>query len=119
MKEHDIDQRLLGRIKTGLDDGLERLDPAISRRLGESRRGAVNQPGRFRLPGLGALRLVPFTGTATAIAIMTVFTLWYAGRPANIDPRGDEVELVAAQGNLEMYKDLDFYSWLAKNDDTR
>lgn len=119
MKEHDVNQRLLGRIKAGLDDGLDRLDPGIVRRLGESRRTAVNQPERLRLPGLGAIRLVPFTGAATAVALLAALSLWYTGRPAGNDPKGDEVELMASQGNLEMYKDLDFYSWLAKNDETR
>jgi hypothetical protein len=58
-------------------------------------------------------------GIATVCAMVVAVSIWYGTRqslPTN-DP--EDVEILAAQDQLDLYKDLDFYSWLASADNDR
>ena len=67
------------------------------------------------LPSLGGKR-EDYAGFATAAVLLVMVMNWHPSHPAAPENRLEELELVAQQGSLEMYKDLDFYRWLAKND---
>ncbi len=110
---------LVRQIKDELDAGLDRLDPAISARLGEGRRTALAQPATSLFPGLFSQRLLPLTGIATAAILVVAVSLWYAMRPTMPENRAEDIEVLTAQGNLDMYRDLDFYKWLASAHETR
>lgn len=119
MTEHSDDELFASRIKDELDAGLERMDPALAARLGQSRRRALGQPERSFWPGLRPLRLLPITGFATAMVMVAAVSLWYGTRPGMTDTRAEEIEMLATQGSLEMYRELDFYTWLAETHETR
>jgi len=111
---------LVRHIKDELDAGLDRLDPAISARLGEGRRTALAQPAASSFfSGLFSLRLLPLTGIATAAILVVAVSLWYTMRPTMPENRAEDIEVLTAQGNLDMYRDLDFYKWLANAHETR
>ncbi|NVN90176.1 MAG: hypothetical protein HXX11_06190 [Desulfuromonadales bacterium] len=110
---------LVSCVKDELNAGLEHMDPAIMARLVESRRRALAQPVRAFLPGLHFMRLLPITGLATAVVMVAAVSLWYVARPSMTDTRAEEIEMLATQGSLDMYRELDFYTWLAETHETR
>lgn len=110
------DDPIISQIKQELNNGLDQLDPAISNRLREGRIKALEQiqPKPFweRLfihPG-------QLAGFATAVVLLVIVLHWRPSGPVLSENRVEELELVAQQGSLEMYKELDFYLWLAKNE---
>lgn len=106
-------------IKTVLDAGLEHLDPSISTRLRQGRIKALEQTQRKPFQTWFFMHPRQLIGIATAAILLLMVTNWRPLRPSQPENRVEELELVAQQGSLEMYKDLDFYRWLAKNDAAR
>lgn len=116
MTRQKQDDPLTRQIKQELDAGLDRLDPAIAARLQESRSKALEQTTRrpFWEWLLGHPRQL--AGFATAALLLVLVVHWNPLHPVTPENRIEEMELVAQQGSLDMYKDLDFYAWLAKAD---
>lgn len=112
--EHDARQ-----IKAVLDAGLGQLDPSITARLREGRLKALEQAER---PPFVQRLLVghprQLAGFATAAVLLAMVLNWYPSRSPMPEFQAEEMEMAAQQGNLEMYKDLEFYRWLAQNDAT-
>ena len=105
-------------IKTVLDAGLEHLDPSISTRLREGRIKALEQATPKPFAAWTFLRPQRLAGFATAIMLLILISHWHPSRPGMPENRMEEMELLAQQGSLDMYKDMDFYAWLAKTDET-
>lgn len=103
-------------IKAALDAGLEQLDPSITARLREGRLKALEQATRPTFVQWLSGHPRQLAGFATAAVLLVMVMNWHPSRPGMPENRLEELELVAQQGSLEMYKDLDFYRWLAKND---
>lgn len=106
-------------VKVLLDQETAQLDPAITDQLRKSRQAAVATmaPPGTRWYGLSAAQRWP--GYATALVLLLALSLWFGTRPTTSGPKTEELELLANQGSLEMYHDLDFYAWLARADETR
>ena len=119
MNDNNGNENLFRQIKDELDAGLDRLDPSITNRLRESRRKAVAQPAKSLFPGFHFMRLLPLTGVATAVVLVTAVSLWHTTRPSMTENKAEEIEIMTAQGNLDMYRELDFYKWLAETHETR
>ena len=120
MNEQGNGQDFVRRVRSELDAGLEQLDPAIARRLQESRRSALElaEKSPFRLFGLP--RLVPVGAFATLAVAVVAVSLWFSMRTQPVPDRAnEEIEVLTVPGNLEMYKDLEFFQWLARTDETR
>jgi len=119
MNEIDQEQKLQARVRRALDVELESLDPAITCRLQECRRRAVEQIERKPFSLLTVPRLIPVGGATLAVAALTV-SLWYGMRPQPVPNKAaDEIEVLTVQGNLEMYKELDFFQMLAQTHESR
>jgi len=119
MNEHE--QELLAQVRNVLDSGLERLDPGITERLRKNRLLAMEliekKPARrfFDMP-----RLIPVGGFATLAVAAVAVSLWFSMRPQPFSNNVvADIEVLTAQGNLEMYKDLDFFQMLAQTHGTR
>jgi hypothetical protein len=131
MNEHENEQDFLTRVREELDAGLEQMDPSVSRRLQAIRRTALEQAekkpvGLFSMPrlvpvGLFSMpRLVPVGAFATLAVAAVAMSLWFSMRQQPIPNRAaDEIEVLTVQGNLEMYKDLEFFQWLAQTHEHR
>jgi len=47
-------------------------------------------------------------------------SLWVYQRPQTVPTRmAEEMEVLTVPGNLDMYKDLEFFQWLAQTHETR
>jgi hypothetical protein len=114
------EQELLDKLRSRLDAGLEEIDPVIAKRLRESRQQAVDlaekKPSHlFHIP-----RLLPAGGFAVLAVVALSASLWFSMRPQPFQNQtAEEIEVLTAPGNLEMYKDLEFFQWLAQTHEPR
>ena len=112
MNGNERDKLFLEQAKKDLDAGTENLDYDILLRLGKARKVALEaaHPGRrFFIP-----RWVTAGGLATAVMMVVAVSFWHTSAPDGIPVRqAEDVEILTAQENLDISKDLDFYSWLA------
>ena len=107
MNEHD-DADWLDRARRRLQRSTEELDPDTLRRLRQARAAALGQADR-KAP----TRWMPWGGAALAASLALAVLLWqpWAGPPES--PAAlEDLELLAAEENLELYEELEFYLWL-------
>jgi len=120
MNEHEHDQDLLNKVRSRLDADLENLDPSITGRLRESRRRAVDLADRKPFSLFNIPRLVPAGSFAMLAVVAVVASLWFSQHTASFSSNAtEEIEVLTVQGNLEMYKDLEFFQWLEQTHETR
>jgi hypothetical protein len=119
IKEKGQDERILKRAREALDESAGNLDIRTLERLRDVRHRAVEaadeRPGLLlRLP-----RWVKVSGFATAAAAVLVFFLWFTSPRHDLTVRNPEdFEIVLAKDQIDLYEDLDFYSWMADDEDT-
>lgn len=108
------EERFIARVKEHLDQGASELDPAVQARLRHARYQALRHPSQ------GIPWLWPMTGLATACTALIVTILWW---PSSPDPMVDgpaqvveDIEVLIAEDQLDLYEDLEFYAWLAEQD---
>ena len=112
--ENEVNEQLAKQAKAMFDDSVERLDAAALSRLNQGRHAALSrlQDGRT---GVVWGRWVPLTGVAAA-ALVTVMVM---RGPESIDMPTESVtdfEILLDGESLEMFEDLEFYSWLEAAD---
>ena len=108
MSEDDRDEAIAARARRELDRQLESLDDATRVRLRAARLRALDaydaRPAWRGRPALGAL-------AAGLVGLTLVATWWLREAPPALDGLED-VEILAATDDWELYDDLDFYRWL-------
>ncbi len=112
--DNEVNEAFAAQAKGLFDDSVERLDAAALSRLNQGRHAAVErlQGGR---PATLWGRWVPATGVAAA-ALVTVIVM---RGPEVDDMPADSVtdfEILLEGESLEMFEDLEFYSWLEAAD---
>ena len=106
-------QKLLAGLKGVLDQSCERIDANTLTRLKAGRLRAVELAGSryslfFRRP-----HWLTAGGLATAALLMVMVTGWFvASRQSRPAQQLEDLEIMAAQEQLDLYADLDFYRWL-------
>ena len=116
MNDQERDERFLKRLQDELAAGDDRLDQAVLTRLRESRQAAVAQAGRrfWHLPRLPAW--VTASGLATAALLVVAVSLWLGNGQRPLPGTSvDDMEVITAQEQLDLYEDLEFYRWLAES----
>ncbi len=113
MNGEETKQKLLDGLKGALDEGCERLDANTLARL---------KVGRLRALELAAARKPLFYqrphwltagGLATTALLVVMVTGWLvASRQNRPAQQLEDLEIMAAQEQLDLYADLDFYRWL-------
>jgi len=108
-------------VKKTLDDSQEQLDSATQLRLQAIRKEAIKQGlGREGMPhtnvgGNWPSWVLPASGFAS-IALVAVLTigLWQqTGTEQNLLANLEDMSLLIASDDLELYEELEFYQWLA------
>ncbi len=123
----EIDAQLIEAIRHRLDEQADGLDSATLLRLAQARRlalaAAVEPRRRWRRMMRPSRRpvgdwLVPAGAFASVLATAVALTLMVA-EPGNGSAREmDDVELLTAGEELELFENLEFYQWLQDREQT-
>ena len=117
MKNEEQETQFMGHVRSGLDREAENLDIETATRLKRIRYSAIEQidSSRFKLWRL--LRL-PALAVVTGVIIATVVITDYRS-PTIIQNQHAlaDLEILASDEQLNLFDDLEFYSWLAETED--
>lgn len=116
MKKSQHDEELARKAKGLFDDSVEQLDAATLSRLNRSRHEALAELKSAKPVGQWQ-RWVPATGVAAAAVIAVV--VWQGGPVEGPLPSTGPVtdfEILLGEDSLEMFEDLEFYSWIDSAD---
>ncbi len=104
------------RFTAALDEQVDALDAVTLQRINQARQQALEQRKRRWRPGQW---LIP-AGSLAALALVAMVIVNLSGKPgapASADfPDDEALQLLTAQDDLELYRDLDFYLWLDQQD---
>ncbi|MHB1238947.1 MAG: DUF3619 family protein [Gammaproteobacteria bacterium] len=113
----DQEDVFLERIRSSLDAGVRDLDGPTLERLQGARRHALAsaRPCRRRSISLW----VPAAAVAGVVALALLLVVGRPSAPASstVAAQLDAVDVLASGDSLDLYQDLDFYTWLARDAD--
>lgn len=115
MKNENQEQKLIDFAKRTLDHDIQNLDPGMLSRLQSARQTVLSHTSKPHSWTPSA-----WATLAACLMIVTIsFSLWKTNSP-EVTARLplDDVEILASADGWEFYDDLEFYSWLAENDQT-
>ena len=107
----DKQTRFIAAAKTELDRSAQQLDELTTARLRAARQRALDaRPRRLAWLAAGGL------ATAALTATLVTFLLF---APAVAPPASglEQLDLLSENDGLELYRDLEFYRWLADHTD--
>jgi hypothetical protein len=114
MNEQDK-ERFAEQSKALFDDSVERLDAATLSQLNQARHRALEEVSAAR-PEKQWLRWVPVTGVAAAAVVAVMVMNAPVAVQTGESIMTTDFELLLEDENLEMFEDLEFYSWLEAAD---
>lgn len=109
MTEHDRDAAFIRAVRSRLDQSAEHLDALTLSRIAQARHAALQ--GRKRAPILEYW--LPAAALAIAASAVVVAVL-VSRAPSAAEPMLEDLELIAAPDDLDLYRNLEFYAWLEK-----
>jgi len=107
----DKESRFIAAVKAELDRDTQQLDELTIARLRAARRKALEaRPRRLTWLAVGGLATAALTATLVAFLLFT---------PAVAPPVSglEQFDLLSENDGLELYRDLEFYRWLAEHAD--
>lgn len=113
MNEQARDEKLVEKVRVFLDESMESLSPEVRLRLQEARYRAVQAAGekpRF----FSFARWVTVGGLATATTAVLALFFWFNVPSVEIpDKQVEDIEILTSKDQIDFYKDLEFFRWLA------
>ncbi|MFQ5488482.1 MAG: DUF3619 family protein [Gammaproteobacteria bacterium] len=112
MRQDANEERFVAAMKAALDHRLESLDGETTERLEQVRRqvlatGTAQRPSWVQAAGLAAV-------AASALLVVSLWFVGDGGRDApELLPLMEDLELLGAKQDIKFFEDLDFYLWLA------
>jgi len=116
MTEEPAENTFLKHSKNVLDQSLENMDTLTSSRLAAARRRAVEAAESSRVHHRSFWYVAVPSGAAASILLAVVLLGPWSGN-SQAPNVWEDLEILASDENLEMYENLEFYSWLAEQDD--
>lgn len=107
------DEKLVSNVCNALDDSVQRIDAETSQRIIAAREQALaKSPKGFSMPKIFAMAATTFS---IFIAVLIVNTqLNQSLEPVDTH----SIEIAATQDTIELYEELEFYTWLVDEDIT-
>ncbi len=106
-------QKQLDGLKEALDASCERIDANTLARMKTGRVRALELAESHNSLFFRRPRWLTAGGLATAALLVVMVTGWFvASRQNRPAQQLDDLEIMAAQEQLDLYADLDFYRWL-------
>jgi len=109
MNEKDF----LHKVRARLDEESDHLDAATLSKLNQARQAALSQLNPQTLRKRKSW--MPATGLVAAILLTSVFLFRTEEIITASDQGIDDIEIIAASDDLELYEQLDFYIWIAED----
>lgn len=106
----DKEQQFVDKVRDGLDHSLDQLDAHALARLKAARLSALE--GRNK-PPVWQNKMV----LATGMSITLVAAVWLMQKPSQPDLPMDDLQILTANEDLELYRELEFYQWLEYQSD--
>lgn len=105
----DDDKQFLQRVNTRLDAELQQLDAQTLARLRASRQAAIaTLDKKWRFSWTGRISLAVAASLVVAVVSFSILNT----SPALLQGELDEMLLLSASDDLELYDNLEFYQWL-------
>ena len=127
MTETSKGDELMDGIRRRLDADVDALDDATLARLGDARRAALAVAARPAARGRWKPRLaghgpgdwmLPAGAFASVVATAVALTLMVGDPGAGIAGEIDDLEMLTAGEEIELYENLEFYLWLQDREHT-
>jgi hypothetical protein len=113
--DRNTDEQFARQAKELFDKSVERLDAAALSRLNQGRHNALEALQGRRPAALWGRWLLPAAGVA-AVALVTVLVM-RGPEPVTLPTESlADFEILLEDESLEMFEDLEFYSWLESTD---
>ena len=111
MSEEQQEKAFLAGVKQALDENAHNMDELTVARLRAARRRALSaKPKRLFWP-------LPAAVATAVVAGVMVWQLSDPGMPGMMAEAGTEdMELLMSEEGIEFYEDIEFYQWLAFNE---
>ena len=115
MSEKNTEEAMIAQIREALEESTAQLDPGVRSRLNRMRHEAVAQRRAIRQRRL----IWRYAAGALATAAMAGWIFW---GPSTRTPQDnalammDDMDLLASGEPLEIYEEIEFYSWLSDLD---
>ena len=116
MKKGRREKEFLGKIRTELDESVDRLDARTLSRIRQARYRALEKGEKSWWARPRRLRPV-LTGAAAMLVLASALFFYTAPPQPQLTSNMEDIELLAAGDNLEFFAELDFYTWLAEEMD--
>jgi len=114
MNEQEKEKQFIDNVKKALDLSVENLDPGTQAKLTRMRHKALDAGGRKGFD-IRQWFTLPVVGWATACILVLGLAI-YMKQPNGTLPPLEDIDLLAAEDNLEFYDGLEFYAWLAEEE---
>jgi hypothetical protein len=115
MSEEEREKAFLGRAKALLDESEEDLDANILSRLRQARTRALRGEKRREPRSWFWFSFPSVAGMATALVAILVAVFYITRAPVQAPDKSiGDLEILTSNDQLELYENLDFYAWLAK-----
>ena len=118
MNASDQEKHFLEKARNLLNEGVENLDRQTCQCLENIRVGALRATEERRSGLFVPLRWIMVGGFATATMAVVAFFFWLSTSPGNLPAKqAEDFEIITSQERIDFYQNLDFYRWLATEDD--
>ncbi len=115
MSEKNTEESMIVRIRESLEESTAQLDPGVRSRLDRMRHEAVTQRRAIRQRRM----IWRYAAGALATAAMAGWIFWGPSMRTTQDhtlAAMDDMDLLASDEPLEIYEEIEFYSWLSDLD---
>ena len=112
-KQNVSEQKFVAQVTEALDASVDRIDAETCQKINVARRRALEQNKRKSFFAPTWNKTVLAAALSIFVAVLVVKTQFQAPiEEENIEA----MELMAAQDTLDLYEELEFYTWLAEED---
>ncbi len=117
IKDRQNKDALLKHSQQCLDDSVTGLDEDIKDKLFKARRHVLNQHYSQQEKKINRWwqHWLPVSSAAITVTLIIGISIQFGLWQSNELVLHDDLELVTALDNIELYDDLDFYQWLAED----
>ncbi len=119
MNREEREKLFLEEVKRELDAGADSLDAETLLRLRKARQRALAEAEKKSWRPV-VPKWLTAGGLATAMVMVVAVSFWYRASQERFPVRqAEDVEILAAQENVDISRDLEFYRWLTVADNGR